>query len=118
MIFIILLIYFILLIIIEFFFICSTSNKKESITVENIEDIEKFEKNDTKKHKLQKEKSENDLDIKNFVGKFVLLNQYGFYINLDNWNILQPKKFYEFKVPVNIKIIKIKNSEDIEYLLN
>ena len=115
MIFIILLIYFILLIIIEFFFICSTSNKKESITVEN---IEKFEKIDIKKHKLQKEKSENDIDIKNFVGKFVLLNQYGFYINLDNWNILQPKKFYEFKVPVNIKIIKIKNSEYIEYLLN
>ena len=115
MIFIILLIYFILLIIIEFFFICSTSNKKESITIEN---IEKFEKIDTKKHKLQKEKSENDIDIKNFVGKFVLLNQYGFYINLDNWNLLQPNKLYEFKVPVNIKIIKVKNNEDIEYLLN
>jgi sugar phosphate permease len=112
MIFIILLIYFILLIIIEFFFICSTSNKKESITIENIEKI------DTKKHKLQKEKSEKDIDIKNFVGKFVLLNQYGFYINLDNWNLLQPNKLYEFKVPVNIKIIKIKNNEDIEYLLN
>lgn len=118
MIFIILLIYFILLIIIEFFFICSTSNKKESITIENIENIEKFEKIDTKKHKLQKEKSENDIDIKNFVGKFVLLNQYGFYINLDNWNLLQPNKLYEFKVPVNIKIIKVKNNEDIEYLLN
>jgi len=115
MIFIILLIYFILLIIIEFFFICSTSNKKESVTIENIENIEKF---DIKKNKLQKEKSENDVDIKNFVGKFVLLNQYGFYINLDNWNLLQPKKLYEFKVPVNIKIIKIKKSEDIEYLLN
>lgn len=115
MIFIILLIYFILLIIIEFFFICSASNKKESITVENIENIDKFY---IKKHKLQKEKSENDLDIKNFVGKFVLLNQYGFYINLDIWNLLQPKKLYEFKVPVNIKIIKIKNNEDIEYLLN
>lgn len=112
MIFIILLIYFILLIIIEFFFICSASNKKESITVEN---IDKFY---IKKHKLQKEKSENDLDIKNFVGKFVLLNQYGFYINLDIWNLLQSKKLYEFKVPVNIKIIKIKNNEDIEYLLN
>ena len=118
MIFIILLIYFILLIIIEFFFICSTSNKKESIIVENIENIEKFEKIDNKKHQLQKEKSENDLDIKNFVGKFVLNNNYGFYINLDNWNLLQPKKLYEFKVPVNIKIIKIKNNEDIEYLLN
>ena len=118
MIFIILLIYFILLIIIEFFFICSTTRKKESITVENIENIEKFEKIDTKKHKLQKEKSENDLDIKNFVGKLVLLNQYGFYTNLDNWNLLIPKKLYEFKVPVNIKIIKIKNNEDIEYLLN
>ena len=118
MIFIILLIYFILLIIIEFFFICSTSNKKESITVENIENIDKFEKIDIKKHKLQKEKSENDVDIKNFVGKFVLINQYGFFINLDNWNLLQPRKLYEFKVPVNIKIIKVKNSEDIEYLLN
>ena len=115
MIFIILLIYFILLIIIEFFFICSTLNKKESITVENIKNIENF---DIKKHKLEKEKSENDIDIKNFVGKFLLLNQYGFYINLDNWNLLQPQKLYEFKVPVNIKIIKIKNNEDIEYLFN
>ena len=115
MIFIILLIYFIILIIIEFFFICSTSNKKESIIIENIENIEKI---DIKKHKLVKEKGENDLDIKNYVGKFVLLNQYGFYINLDNWNLLQPNKLYEFKVPVNIKIIKIKNNEDIEYLLN
>uniref|UniRef100_A0A6C0LFN5 Uncharacterized protein n=1 Tax=viral metagenome TaxID=1070528 RepID=A0A6C0LFN5_9ZZZZ len=115
MIFIILLIYFILLIIIEFFFICSTSNKKESITLENIENIDKF---DFKKHKLEKEKSENDVDIKNFVGKFVIVNNYGFYINLDDWNLLQPKKLYEFKVPVNIKIIKIKNNEDIEYLLN
>ena len=115
MIFIILLIYFILLIIIEFFFICSSSNKKESITIENIENIEKF---DFKKNKLQKEKSEKDLNIKNFVGKFVLLNQYGFYINVNNWNILQPSKLYEFKVPVNIKIIKIKNNEDIEYFLN
>jgi transposase len=118
MIFIILLIYFILLIIIEFFFICSASNKKESIKVENIENIENIDKFYIKKHQLQKEKSENDLDIKNFVGKFILLNQYGFYINLDNWNLLQSKKFYEFKVPVNIKIIKIKNNEDIEYLLN
>ena len=115
MIFIILLIYFILLIIIEFFFICSTSNKKESITIENIENIDKF---DFKKYQLVKEKSENDVDIKNFVGKFVLYNNYGFYINLDNWNLLQSNKLYEFKVPVNIKIIKIKNSEDIEYLFN
>ena len=116
MIFIILLIYFILLIIIEFFFICSISNKKkESITIENIENIEKF---DFKKHNLQKDKSDNDLDIKNYVGKFILINHYGFYINLDNWNLLQSKKLYEFKVPVNIKIIKIKNCEDIEYLLN
>ena len=115
MIFIILLIYFILLIIIEFFFICTTSNKKESIIVENIKNIENF---DIKKHKLVKEKSDNDLDIKNFVGKFVLLDQYGFYINLDNWNILQYNKLYHFKVPVNIKIIKIKNNKDIEYLFN
>lgn len=115
MIFIILLIYFILLIIIEFYFICSTSNKKQSIIVEDIKNIDKF---DIKKHKLVKEKSDNDLDIKNFVGKFVIYNYYGFYINLDNWNLLLPRKLYEFKIPVNIKIVKIKNNEDIEYLLN
>lgn len=115
MIFIILLIYFILLIIIEFFFICTTSKKKESITIENIENIDKFE---ISKYKLEKQKSKNDLDIKNFVGKFVLLNMYGFYIELDNWNLLYPNKIYEFKIPVNIKIIKIINNQDIEYLLN
>lgn len=115
MFFIILLIYFILLIIIEFFFICSTSNKKESIIIENVENIEKL---DIKKHKLVKEKSEDDIDIKNYVGKFLLYNQYGFYVNLDNWYLLQQKNMYEFKVPVNIKIIKLKNNEDIEYLIN
>ena len=115
MIFIILLIYFILLIIIEFFFIYSSSNKKDNIIVENIENIDKF---DIEKHKLQEKKSENDLDIKMFIGKFVTLNQYGFYINLNNWYLLQPQKLYEFKLPVNIKIIKIKNNESIKYLIN
>lgn len=115
MFFVILLIYFIILIIIEFFFICFSYNKKESIIIENLENIEKL---DTKKYKLSKETSENDIDIKNYIGKFVLLNNYGFYINLDNWYLLDSKKIYEFKVPVNIKIIKIKNNENIEYLIN
>ena len=113
MIFIILLIYFIILIIIEFFFICCNLNKKQNVIIENIENIDKF---DIKKNKLLKEKSDKDIDIKNYVGKFLILNQYGFYINLDNWNLLLPKKLYDFKIPVNIKIIRI--NEDIEYLLN
>lgn len=115
MIFIILLIYFILLIIIEFYFICSSSHKKESVTIENIENLDKL---DIKKNNLVKIVSDNDVDIKNYIGKFLLYDDYGFYINIDNWNLLQSKKLYEFKIPVNIKIIKIKNNVSIEYLIN
>ena len=116
MIFIILLIYFILLIIIEFYFICTSSSyKKENVKIEDIKNLDKL---DIKKNNLVKIISDNDVDIKNYVGKFLLYYEYGFYINLDNWNLLESKKLYEFKVPVNIKIIKINNNISIEYLIN
>lgn len=115
MLLIILLIYFILLIIIEFYFILISKKEKSYINIENIENINKL---DIKKHNLKLEKSEINLDIKNYIGKFLLKNNYGFFINLDNWNLLYSNKLYEFLKPVNIKIIKIKKNEDIEYLIN
>lgn len=115
MIFIILLIYFILLILIEFFFIFTTEKHKSTFKSEKIENMDKL---DLKKHNLKLEKSDIDIDIKNYVGKFLTKNYYGFFINLDNWNLLEKNKLYEFLVPVNIKIIKIKNDQNIEYLIN
>ncbi len=115
MLLIILLIYFILLIIIEFYFILISGKQKSYINIKNIEDINKF---DITKHKLKLEISETDIDIKNYVGKFVLKNNYGFFINIDNWNLLYKNKLYKFLQPVNIKIIKIKSNENIEYLIN
>lgn len=115
MIFIILLIYFILLIIIEFIFIFTSGKHKSYIKIENIENIENL---DIVKNKLKLENSEEDVDIKNYIGKFLVKNNYGFFINLDNWNLLENNKLYDFIIPVNIKILKIKKEGNIEYFIN
>jgi hypothetical protein len=116
MIFIILLIYFIILIILEFFFIClSSNNKKKDVNIENVKNLDKIDLN---KEKLKKINSDDDVNINNYIGKFLLNNHYGFYISLNNWNLLEPNKLYEFRLPVNIKIVKIKHDKNIEYLIN
>lgn len=115
MIFIILLIYFILLIIIEFIFIFTSGKQKSYIKIENVENIENL---DIVKNKLKLENSEEDVDIKNYIGKFLVKNNYGFFINLDNWNLLENNKLYDFTIPVNIKILKIKKEGNIEYFIN
>lgn len=115
MLLIILLIYFILLIIIEFYFILISGKQKSLINIKDIDNIDKF---DISKHKLKLETSEIDIDIRNYVGKFLVKNNYGFFINIDNWNLLYKNKLYEFLQPVNIKIIKFKKDDNIEYLIN
>lgn len=115
MILLILLIYFILLIFIELFCIYSISNNKKKIIVENCENLDDLF---IKKKKLKKYISNDDINLDNYFGKLLIENKYGFYINDDNWNLLIPKKLYDFKVPVNIKVIKINNNEDIEYFIN
>lgn len=115
MIFIILLIYFILLIIIECVFLFSSGTQKSVVKLEKIDNIDSL---DLKKNKLKNEKSDTDLDIKNYIGKFLIKNSNGFFINLDNWNLLEKNILYDFLMPVNIKIIKIKKHEDLEYLIS
>ena len=110
MIFIIILIYFVVLIIIELLSIILSNNKpKKYISFKN------FDKNiDIKKEEIEFLESDSDLEFKNYVGKFSLLNTYGFFINLDKWNLIEENKLYNFLVPVNITVIKI-NSDNIKY---
>lgn len=115
MIFIILLIYFILLILIEFSSILSTGRPRKNVNIENIDNIDQL---DINIHKLKYETSDLDINLKNYVGKFLIKNTYGFYINLNTWNLIEKNKLYEFLVPVNIIIIKIRYDENIEYLIN
>jgi len=122
---IILLIYFIILIFLEIIFIISSRYKNKTQELYNI--IEKDEDKDKDKDKeinktIDEEMilntSKYDLDIKNYVGKFYIKNYYGFFINLDTWNLLKADKIYQFNVPVNIKILKLKEKDDIKYYIN
>ena len=56
-----------------------------------------------------KELESKELESKELESK-ELESNYGFYIQDNNWNLLKSNTLYNFKVPVNIKIIKIKNS--------
>lgn len=114
MILIILVIYFVILIIIEFLtIVLSNYNKKENIKISKIEKFSDL----INIHNLKQELSNEDLDIKNYIGKFYVKNYNGFFINLENWDILEQDILYDFSIPVNIKIIKIKNNIDIEYFI-
>ena len=89
---IILLVYFVLLILIEFFYLYKLKEDKFYIKIEEIKDIENF---DYKIHELKNESSSKDLDIKKYIGKFLLKNyNYGFFITLDKWNLLKKNKLY------------------------
>lgn len=115
MILIILIIYFIILIIIEFTTIVLSNNKKK----ENIKvyKIEKFSDLINIYNLKQEISEEEDLDIKNYIGKFYTKTYNGYFINLENWDLLEQDILYDFLVPVNIKIVKIKNNINIEYFI-
>lgn len=117
---IILLIYFILLILLEFIFIIVSKDKNKSKELYNIIDnLDNKEKNiienHHKKYGMLLEESDNDIDIKNYIGNFYCENYYGFFINLDMWNLLECNKLYKFNAPVTIKIIKICKDKKIRY---
>jgi len=123
---IILLIYFIILILVEFIFIILSKDKSIDKSKEIFHIIELYEKQDVnlldddiiKKHGMIFQETNEDVDIKNFIGKFYIKNYYGFFINLESWNLMESKKLYEFNVPVNINIIKINNKEPIKYYIS
>lgn len=113
----ILLIYFTILIFLEIIFIISSRYKNKSLELFSI--IEKdTEINKTINEEMILNISKDDLDIKNYVGNFYVKNYYGFFINLDTWNLLKADKIYQFNVPVNIKILKLKEKDDIKYYIN
>lgn len=137
---IILLIYFIILIIIEVYFtFINNKNNKQIINIKKIDNLSELFDNLEEKNKTQQNKSKNnlicninntsnsnyllkssnsDVIIDNYVGKFYLKDNYGFFSSLDNWNLLRSKYLYEFNAPVNIKIININLDENIEYYID
>ena len=114
MILIILVIYLVILIIIEFLTIVLYNyNKKDKIKLSKIDKFSDL----INMYNLKQEISEEDLDIKNYIGKLYVKNYNGFFINLENWDLLQQDILYDFSIPVNIKIIKIQNNLNIEYFI-
>lgn len=67
---------------------------------------------------MKLEISKDDIDIKNYIGKLYIKNYYGFFTNLDTWNLIKSNKIYKFNVPVNIKILKLREKDDIKYYIN
>tara|TARA_B110001450_G_C17552649_1_gene453320 strand:+ start:566 stop:952 length:387 start_codon:yes stop_codon:yes gene_type:complete len=96
----------------EFFNIISTKDDYDNNNNENINNNKKSSNNDMKLIE-----SDEDVNIKNFMGKIYLENCYGFFINLNEWNFISEKKIYQFNVPIEIKILKLKMKDKIQYYI-
>lgn len=120
MILLVVVIYFIILAVLEFIFILmSRNNKKNYINLDNLEDLEDTKiDNVIESNNLILNKSNNNINISNYIGKFYLTSYYGFYTNLDKFYLLESKKLYKFNIPVNIKLIKIDEKTDLIYYCN
>lgn len=120
MILLVVVIYFIILAVLEFIFILmSRNNKKNYINLDNLEDLEDTKLNNViESNNLILNKSSDNVNISNYIGKFYLTSHYGFYTNLDKFHLLESKKLYEFNIPVNIKLIKIDEKIDLIYYCN
>lgn len=120
MILLVVVIYFIILAVLELIFILmSRNNKKNYINLDNLEDLEVTKiDNIIELNNLIFNKSNNNVNISNYIGKFYLTSHYGFYTNLDKFHLLESKKLYEFNIPVNIKLIKIDEKTDLIYYCN
>ena len=97
---VIILIYFVILILLELYFI-ATSNQKQKKYV-NILPSENI--NESINKNLEYQISYNNINLENYIGKFYLNDNYGFYIIQDKWNLLECKKLYNFELPVKIII--------------
>jgi hypothetical protein len=104
----------VLLIIIEIFSVCNFTNKKEFIRIQNI-DIDNL---DLDKNNIKFQSLDTNLELNNYIGKFYLKNNYGYFINIKKWNLLESGKLYNFTMPVNIKIIKLIETEPIQYYID
>ena len=110
------------MILVEFTFIILSKDKSKEIfhIIDSCEkqDINLQSDDMIKNHGMIFQETNEDIDIKNFIGKFYIKNYYGFFINLDCWNLMESKKLYEFNVPININIIKINKKEPIKYYIS
>lgn len=97
----------------EFFNIISTKDDYDNNNNENINNNNKKSSNNDMKFI----ESDEDVNIKNFMGKIYLENCYGFFINLNEWNFISEKKIYQFNVPIEIKILKLKMKDKIQYYI-
>jgi hypothetical protein len=120
MILLVVIIYFIILAVLEFIFILiGRKNKKNYIKFNDLKDLKYTEINDIiLSNNLIFNQSNNNINISNYIGKFYLESDYGFYINLNKWYLLESKKLYEFTMPVNIKIVKINEKLPLTYYCN
>ena len=115
MLFRILLIYVVVLIIIEILFIINSKSENKIIRVSN---IDKLNTCDIKQNNLVQIYSNKDIEIKEYTGKFYLnSDNYGVFINVDQWNLLEINKLYNFTIPVNIKILIVNDKDPIEYYI-
>lgn len=124
---IILLIYLIILIFLEVIYIILSKNENKPYEYFNILGL-KDDNNNNNNENINNKKngsnddmkfieSDEDVNIKNFMGKIYLENCYGFFINLNEWNFISEKKIYQFNVPVEIKILKLKMKDKIQYYI-
>ena len=120
MILLVIIIYFIILAVLEFIFILiGRNNKKNYIKLNDLKNLKDTEINDIIiSNNLIFNQCNNNINISNYIGKFYLESDYGFYINLNKWYLLESKKLYEFIMPVNIKIVKIVEKLPLTYYCN
>tara|TARA_E500000178_G_scaffold333139_1_gene367718 strand:+ start:5576 stop:5938 length:363 start_codon:yes stop_codon:yes gene_type:complete len=112
MLLIIIICYIILLIIIESIFIFYNYKNKKYISFTDIDHVKL--KNTTR---LIYKETENDINLQNYTGKFLLYNYFGFFIHNNKWYIIHEKKEYDFIYPIDIIIIK-SNHKKIEYYID
>ena len=65
--------------------------------------------------KLIYKESDEDVNLQEYTGRFLILNYYGFFISKDKWFIIDEGKQYNFKYPINIKIIRLNSEKKIQY---
>ena len=97
MILLIILIYFIVLILLEFFYILLSKDKKKNyIKFNNLENFKEDEINNLiSTNNLIFNESNDDIYIQNYIGKFYLKTDYGFFYYLDTWNLLESNILYK-----------------------
>jgi G3E family GTPase len=87
------------------------NSEKENSEKENFKNSDKLEKNN-----LKDIESENDIDIENYRGLFLIKNYYGYMIYNDEYHVLNENVLYRFNKNVNIQIINIENKK-IKYFI-